>query len=623
MTYIDDKDGFSVIENKASMIWSLADRLRGVYKPHEYGLVILPFTVLRRLDCALEPTRQQVLAKYEEIKDLPDNFKETLLMQASGLQFYSTSPYGMRSVLNNSKDVAGALRRFIASFSPNVQNILAEFKIHEQIDRMEDASAGQGGLLFAVVDEITQEKNDLSPDKISDIDMGYIFEELIRRFSESYGEEAGQHYTPRDAIDMMVEILIRPSDMNASRETIRTILDPACGTGGMLSEASDYIAKKNKKIHLQCYGQEINAETYAICMANTLIKDPTSSTINKIKKGDTLSNYQFKDKKFNYIIMNPPFGGDWKVEEKQVRSEAADPKGRFSHGLPTISDSQMLFLSSAIASMESPYEGNLVGGRIAIVHNGSPLFAGDAGSGPSEIRRYILENDLLDAIIALPENIFYNTGIGTFVWVLDNNKEDRRKGKVQLIDARNMYDARKKNIGMKRFDINRPYIDAIVKAYQEFSDESYDINGKVCESKIFDSCQFGYVKIGIIAPELDAAGNPKKNSRGKIIYDKSKNDTEKIPLRGISLSPKRDLLKDLAVKQLIEEHMQKEVRPYVQFADIDPKKVSIGFEIPFTRHFYKYTPPRPSEEIMAEIEELNAKINDLMQQLTESLAKKN
>ncbi len=622
MTYIDDKGRFSAIQNKADMIWSLADKLRGVYKPHEYGLVILPFTVLRRLDCAFEPRRKQVLEKYEAIKGLPDSMKETLLMQASGLQYYSTSPLGMRSVISDAKDVAGALNRFIASFSPNVQDILAEFKIHEQIERLEDASAGQGRLLYTVIDEITSEKNDLSPEKISDIDMGYIFEEIIRKFSESYSEEAGQHYTPRDAIDLMVELLIRPEDMAATRETVRTILDPACGTGGMLSEATDYMSRKNPKVHLHCYGQEINAETFAICRANFLIKDPKSSTVSEIRKGDTLANYQYRGKMFNYVIMNPPFGGDWKVEQKQVTEEAADPSGRFSFGLPPIGDSQMLFLSSAISSLEPPGEGNDIGGRITIVHNGSPLFTGDAGSGPSEIRRHILENDLLDAIVALPENIFYNTGIGTYVWVLDNNKEERRRGKVQLIDARSMYSVRRKSVGKKRFDIDRQYIDAVVRAYRDFSDSSYEVDGKTFESKVVDACDFGYVKIGIVAPELDDQGRPRRNTRGNVVYDKSKSDSETVPLRGVTLSPTKDLLKDPAVKGLIREHMEKEVLPYVKFAEIDPKKVSLGYEIPFTRYFYKYEPPRPSEEIFAEIQDLNSKINDLMQQISSSILKK-
>ena len=623
MTYIENKEKRTAIQNKADMIWSIADKLTGAYKPHEYGLVILPLTVLRRLDCALEPTRQQVLAKAAQLKDLPDSFKETLLTQASGLQYYSTSPKGMRSVIDNPKDVANALRRFIASFSQNVQDILAEFKIHEQIERMEDASAGQAGLLYAVIDEITQEKNDLSPDKISDIDMGYIFEEIIRKFSESYNEDAGQHYTPRDAIDLMVEILIRPEDMAATKETVRTVLDPACGTGGMLSEATDYMASKNKKVHLQCHGQEYNPETCAICRANTLMKDPSAKTVNDIRKGDTLSNYQFKGKKYNYVIMNPPFGREWKVEEKAVRAEAADPNGRFSFGLPAIGDSQMLFLSSAISSLESPDEGNFIGGRITIIHNGSPLFTGDAGSGPSDIRKYILENDLLDAIIALPENIFYNTGIGTYIWVLDNHKEERRKGKVQLINAADMYDVRRKSVGKKRFDINRPYIDAIVQAYKDFADKEYTVNGKTLESKVIESCDFGYIKLGIIAPELDDQGNPKKNAKSKVIYDKSKNDYETVPFKNIQLSNGKNYEKDPAVKKLIDDHMQNEVLPYVKFAEIDPKKTAIGFEIPFTRYFYKYVAPRPSEEIMAEIVELNGKINDLMQQLNASIARKN
>ena len=615
MTYIDDTERFSKIQNKADMIWSIADKLTGAYKPHEYGLVILPLTVLRRLDCALEPTREKVVEKYKQIKDMPQNVQDTLLMHESGLQYYSTSEKNMRALCSY-KDSETALRNFIGTFSQNVQDILSEFKIFEQIDRMQDASAGEGGLLHAVLDEITSEKNDLSPDKVSDIDMGYIFEEIIRKFSESYNEDAGQHYTPRDAIDLMIEILIRPEDMVATKETVRTVLDAACGTGGMLSEATDYMAQKNPKVHLQCHGQEYNPETYAICRANTLMKDPSSRNINDIRKGDTLSNYQFKGKKFNYVIMNPPFGREWKVEEKAVKAEAANPEGRFSFGLPAIGDSQMLFLSSAISSLEEPFEGNMIGGRITIIHNGSPLFTGDAGSGPSEIRRHILENDLLDAIIALPENIFYNTGIGTYIWVLDNNKTEERKGKVQLIDASRMYNIRRKSVGKKRFEIERPYIDIITTAYKEFKDAVYGEGEKTCESKVLDASDFGYVKVGIIAPELDAEGNPKKNAKGKIIYDKSKNDTENIPLGKIELSPGKNLLKDPTVVQRIEEYMDKEVRPYVEYAEINPKKMVIGYEIPFTRYFYKYKAPESSKKIMLEIQDLNGKINDLIRKLS-------
>lgn len=613
MTFIDDGEKITDIQNKAAMIWSIADKLTGAYKPHEYGLVIIPLTVLRRLDCALEPTRDAVLAKYDELKsisaEVPDTIMETALTGASKLSYYSINRKGLKSVLENPKDVAGSLRRFIANFSRNVRGILAEFNFEDQIERMETSSGKDGSLLYAVIDEITKEKNDLSPSKISDIDMGYIFEEIIRRFSESYGEDAGQHYTPRDAIDLMVEILIRQEDKDSRKEVPRTVLDPACGTGGMLSEFLDYIEKINQKVHLQCYGQEYNPETYAICKANMTIKGKDAKDI---RKGDTLSDYRFKGRKFNYIIMNPPFGREWKVQEKAVKNEAADLNGRFSFGLPPIGDSQMLFLSSAISSLEDPSEGNMIGGRIAIVHSGSPLFAGDAESGPSEIRRHILENDLLDAIIALPENIFYNTGIGTYVWVLDNNKEQKRKGKVQLIDATKMCDLRKKSVGMKRFDINRPYIDIITKAYKEFTDSSYGEGDKICESMIKDASEFGYVKAAIIAPELDENGNPVKNNRGTIVYDKSKNTYETIPLGKMHLEPNADLLKNTDVLKIIGDYLEKEVRPYVKGAEIDLKKTKIGFEIPFSRYFYKYIPPRPSEEILEEIKALNEEMSALI-----------
>lgn len=616
MTYIRDKDKLKEIDTKADMIWHIADKLTGAYKPHEYGLVILPFTVLWRLDCAFEDKREAVIKKYEEVKNYPDEIKIPILTDVSGLLYYETNPKGLRSVLDNAKDVGGALKRFINNFSPNVQNILNEFKIHEQIERLEESSGTEGGLLFAVIEELTQDKNKLSPERISDIEMGYLFEEIIRKFSESYNEDAGQHYTPRDAIDLMVEILIRDEDKIISKKTARSILDPACGTGGMLSEAREYMREKNPAISLQCYGQEYNPETYAICCANTLIKDASFDNVSTITKGDTLSNYQFKGQKFNYIISNPPFGREWKVEEKAVKAEAADlENGRFTFGLPAIGDSQMLFLATAVSAMESPYEGQCTGGRVTIIHNGSALFTGDAGSGPSEIRRYILEHDYLDSIIALPENIFYNTGIGTYIWVLDNNKKSERQGKVQLIDGRSMYTTRRKSVGNKRVDIDEKAIEIISRAYHEFKDTVYEDGSRACESKIVDASEFGYIKVAVIAPELDEDGNIKTNKRGTVVYDKSKNDTESIPFGKIRLDPHKDLLKDPDVKRMIEDYMEREVRPYVKFAEIDPKKSKIGFEIPFTRYFYMYTPPKPSEEIRQEIAELNVKISELMKEL--------
>lgn len=615
MTYIDDREKLANIENKAGMIWSIADKLTGAYKPHEYGLVILPFTVLRRLDCALDPVRDAVLARYEEIKMLPEDMIESLLKETSGLDYYSLNRKGLRSVLENPKDIAGSLRRFIANFSKNVREVLDEFKIQEQIARMESTSSKDSDLLYAVIEEITLDKNDLSPSKVSDIDMGYIFEEIIRRFSESYNEDAGQHYTPRDAIDLMVEILVCQEDRDATKETARTVLDCACGTGGMLSEMTEYMSTINTKVHLHCSGQEYNPETYAICKANTLMKGNSGMEFWDIRKGDTLSDYQFKGKKFNYVIMNPPFGREWKVEEDAVRREAADPEGRFRYGLPAIGDSQMLFLSSAISSLESPKEGDCVGGRIAIIHNSSPLFVGDAGSGPSEIRRYILENDLLDAIIALPENLFYNTGIGTYIWVLDNNKEERRRGKVQLIDASKMYEIRRRSVGKKRFDIERHHIDTIVEAYRDYSDAVYGDGDKVCESRIADCSEFGYVKISIISPIVDENGTPKKNSKGKIVFEKANNDSETVKLGKIPLSSNKDLLKNPTVRGWIEDYMDKEVRPFIKYAEIDPKKMKIGYEIPFTRYFFRPEIPRPSEDIMGEIHELLGKINDLVKEL--------
>lgn len=611
MVYTDDGMKQNDIENKARMIWAIADKLTGLYKPHEYGQVILPFTLMRRFDCVLKGTRDAVLKKYEEVKDYPPEVRSILLESASGYRFYNTREGGMRGILN-SEDTAAALRAYINSFSENVQEILSIYKIDEHIERMSNASGdknAQGGVLREVIDEFTKEKNDLSPEKVSDIDMGYIFEHLVRMFSESYGEDAGQHYTPREVIDLMCELMFRESDLDSDKSIVRTVYDPACGTGGMLSESMNYTEGRNRKVHLQCFGQEVNPETYAICRSDMLIKNPQGNSVAEVRYGNTLSSDQFPGMRFNYIISNPPFGREWKVEETAVKAQTGEG-GRFRYGTPRISDSQMLFLSVAVSAMDRED-----GGRVAIIHNGSALFSGDPGSGESEIRRYILENDLLDAIVSLPEEIFYNTGIGTYIWILDNRKEDRRRGKVQLIDASKMFILRRKSVGKKRVDIDIGSIETIVKAYRSFENGTFESEGRVCGSKVVDASEFGYLKVPIVVPELDGEGRPRKDKKGKTVYDKSKADTETVPLGKMVLSPSRNLLDDPEVKAKVEDYLDKEVRPYVKGAEADMKKAKIGFEIPFTRYFYKYTPPRPSEEIRKEIDALNNEITTLLKEL--------
>lgn len=611
MVYTDDGMKQNDIENKARMIWAIADKLTGLYKPHEYGQVILPFTLMRRFDCVLKGTRDAVLKKYEEVKDYPPEVRSILLESASGYRFYNTREGGMRGILN-SEDTAAALRAYINSFSENVQEILSIYKIDEHIERMSNASGdknAQGGVLREVIDEFTKEKNDLSPEKVSDIDMGYIFEHLVRMFSESYGEDAGQHYTPREVIDLMCELMFRESDLDSDKSIVRTVYDPACGTGGMLSESMNYTEGRNRKVHLQCFGQEVNPETYAICRSDMLIKNPQGNSVAEVRYGNTLSSDQFPGMRFNYIISNPPFGREWKVEETAVKAQTGEG-GRFRYGTPRISDSQMLFLSVAVSAMDRED-----GGRVAIIHNGSALFSGDPGSGESEIRRYILENDLLDAVVSLPEEIFYNTGIGTYIWILDNRKEDRRRGKVQLIDASKMFVLRRKSVGKKRVDIDIGSIETIVKAYRSFENGTFESEGRVCGSKVVDASEFGYLKVPIVVPELDGEGRPRKDKKGKTVYDKSKADIETVPLGKMELSPSKNLLGDPEVKAKVEDYLDKEVRPYVKGAEADMKKAKIGFEIPFTRYFYKYTPPRPSEEIRKEIDALNNEITTLLKEL--------
>ena len=472
-------------------------------------------------------------------------------------------------------------RDYLNGFSDNVQDIIQKFEFDGHITRMANKN-----ILYIVLKEFTTEKANLHPDEISNLEMGYIFEEIIRRFSEAHNEDAGQHYTPREVIQLMVNILFYDdNDILSGNNVAKTIYDPACGTGGMLSVAEEYLHSLNASTELVSFGQEINDQTFAICKADMLIK---GNNADYIKDGNTLSDDQFVGNTFDYILSNPPFGREWKNEKAKVEEEAKKGfAGRFGAGLPAASDGQMLFLMTAISKMKDISQG---GSRIAIIHNGSPLFTGDAGSGPSNIRKYILENDLLEAIVALPNDIFYNTGIATYIWVLSNKKAGTvREGKVQLINANELYEKRRKALGNKRNDIPEKYIDEITQIYGDFKES--DI------SQIYDNADFGYIKITVERPQKDEDGNVVLK-KGKPVADTSLRDTENVPL-----------------KEDIKAYFEREVLPFAPDAWIDEKKSKVGYEIPFTRYFYKYEAPRPSEEIMAEIMELEKELSGSLEEV--------
>ncbi len=569
----------SNINEKAALIWAIADKLTGVYKPHEYGEVILPLTVIRRFDCILADTKDAVLKKYDEVKAL--EMKDVFLRKASGHAFYNTSKYTFERLLDDPDHIEANFRAYLEGFSENVRDIIEKFKFDGHITTMANK-----GILYIVIKEFTSPKANLHPDMISNLEMGYIFEEIIRRFSEAHNEDAGQHYTPREVIRLMVNILFSDdNDILSGNDVVKTIYDPACGTGGMLSVAEEYLHKLNAKAELMSFGQEINDQTFAICKADMLIK---GNDADFIKDGNTLSDDQFEGQTFDYILSNPPFGREWKNEKPKVEAEAKKGfAGRFGPGLPAASDGQMLFLLTAISKMKEPSKG---GSRIAIIHNGSPLFTGDAGSGPSEIRRYILENDLLEAIIALPNDIFYNTGIATYIWVLSNKKAGtKREGKVQLINANALFEKRRKALGNKRNDIPESAIDEITTLYGDFQESEI--------SKILDNSDFGYTKITVERPLVDESGKPVVK-KGKKQPDTALRDTENVPL-----------------KEDIDEYFKRKVLPFAPDAWIDEKKSKVGYEIPFTRYFYRYEPPKPSQEIMAEILEIEKELDGSLKEI--------
>lgn len=565
------------VQKQANLIWNVADILRGLYKPHEYGKVILPMTVIKRLHDTLLPSRDKVLKASEQHKEMNEAFRHRFLTQASGYSFYNTSVYTFDTLLADPANIETNFRAYLNSFSDNMLDILASFKFDVEISTLADNDA-----LFHVIQEFNKKESYLGPDKVTSTDMGYIFEELVRKFSESYNEEAGEHFTSRDIIYLMTDLLlIEDRDTLTGEDVVKTVYDQTMGTSQMLSAMTERIHDFNENVKVITYGQELNPETYAIAKADTMIR---GGNPENMALGSTLSNDQFEGYEFDYCISNPPFGSDWKRDQKAVKDEyALGENGRFGVGLPKISDGQLLFQLNGISKLKKT-------GRMAIIHNGSALFSGNAGGGESSIRQYAIENDWLEAIVQLPNDLFYNTAIPTYIWIITKNKPSEREGKVQLIDASNMYEKRRKNIGEKRVDITEECRNIIVQAYGEFDSKKYRLDGRIVESKIFDNEDFGYIRVTVESPQRDEDGNIilKKN---KPVADTKLRDTEDIPL-----------------KEDMDAYFEREVLKFNPDAWMDRKKDKIGYEISFTRLFYKYTPPEPSEEIAERIKKLEESI---------------
>jgi type I restriction enzyme M protein len=643
-----------------SFIWSIADILRGNFKQSEYGRVILPFTVLRRLDCVLEATKDDVLAKQASLPENIDHtMRETMLNMAAKQNFHNTSSYTFKKLLDDPDNIAANLNLFINSFSDDAREIFIDrFKLPEQITRLD-----KDNLLYLVVSKFAQA--DLHPEAVSNLQMGYMFEELIRRFSEQSNETAGEHFTPREVIRLMVDLLFyEDADVLSKRGVIRKLYDPACGTGGMLSIAEEYLRELNPDAHLEVYGQELNDESYGICKSDMIIKGQNAKNIHP---GNSFSQDGLEDEQFDYMLSNPPFGVEWKKVEKAIKEEAntLGYNGRFGAGLPRVSDGSLLFVQHMI----SKFNRNGDPSRLAVVLNGSPLFTGSAGSGESEIRRWIIENDWLEAIVALPTDMFYNTGIATYIWIITNQKKPQRKGKVQLINATEFHSPMRKSLGSKRKQVAPEQIKTIAELFGNFEENE--------QSKIFDNSDFGYQRITVERPlklnfkvddeRLEHLRDSKAFSkleepeqimitkaletlseRGLYVSrDTFSKDMEKAlkqaqvkagaPLKKAILSalserdenaevctdskgnpePDSELrdYENVPLKEDIDSYFQREVIPHVPEAWIDHDKTKVGYEIPFNRHFYKYVPPRPLEEIDAELDKVTAEILELLQEV--------
>ena len=565
------------VQEKAALIWNTADILRGLYKPHEYGKVILPMTVIKRLHDTLLPTRDAVIKVAKEIENIKvAQIRDRKLTDASGYKFYNTSNFTFETLLSDPDNIEDNFRSYLNEFSENVQDILENFEFDKEITKMQNNDA-----LFSVIQEFNSSKAYLGADTVTSTDMGYVFEELVRRFSESYNEEAGAHFTSRDIIYLMTDILLineRPS----STPMVRTVYDQTMGTSQMLSAMYERIKALDANADITTFGQELNPETYAIAKADTMIR---GGNPDNMALGSTLSKDAFFGYTFDYLISNPPFGIDWKKDQKAVKEEAELGEiGRFGVGLPKISDGQLLFQLNGISKLKDT-------GRMAIIHNGSALFSGNAGGGESAISQYVIENDWLEGIIQLPTDLFYNTGISTYIWVITKDKAPERKGKVQLVDASKAFAKRRKNIGNKRVDIDKAQRELIVHAYGDFANKSYNDGEVSVESKVFDNEFFGYNKVVVESPQKDENGEFILNKKGQKQADTALRDTEDIPLT-----------------ENIDSYIQREVLPFNPDAWVDKKKTKVGFEIPFTRLFYKYQAPESSDVIASRIKEIEERI---------------
>ncbi|WP_022684170.1 type I restriction-modification system subunit M [Sphingobium bisphenolivorans] len=603
----------------SAFIWSVADLLRGDYKPSDYGSVILPFTVLRRLDCVLEETKTDVLAEYQ-LRSKAGLNPEPFLRRKAGVSFYNTSPMDLQKLLGDPDNIAANLTSYLQGFSPEVRDIFEKFEFHNQIDKLARAK-----LLFLVTEKFAG--FDLHPNAVTNSQMGLVFEELIRKFAEAANETAGDHFTPREVIRLMVNLLfVEDDDVLSKPGVVRTIYDPTAGTGGMLSVAEEHLAELNPGARLTMSGQELNPESYAICKADMLIK---GQDVSNIAFGNTLSNDGHHGQTFDYMLANPPFGVEWKKVEKEVRKEHEQQgfNGRFGPGLPRVSDGSLLFLMHMLSKMRPATEG---GCRFGIVLNGSPLFTGGAGSGESEIRRYMLENDLVEAIIALPTDMFYNTGIATYVWIVSNRKPASRKGQVQLIDGSSFWQKMRKSLGSKRKEMGEQHIRQITQLFGRAEEAKVatvlDADGKELArevvwdgeqapnapeggkvklaplSRLFPNSAFGYRTITVERPQRDENGNVVLSQRGKAKGkpppDSALRDTENVPL-----------------DEDVNAYFRREVLPHAEDAWIDESKTKVGYEIPFSRQFYVFEPPRPLEEIDADLKQVTDRIKAMIEEL--------